>query len=235
VARPTKSRSLYCQMIGRSTRPLPDLVDRIATPDERRQVIAASPKPFCRILDFVGNSGRHKLVTCADVLGGKMPSEVIERANEMAQADDKPRRMLVTLNNAQLELERKQREEAEKKRRDEEAKRAALMAKVNYHVEEVNPFGERTVLTGPASSRDGHYFSEKQAAILRKNGYDPTTLRYGAGKAIIGKIMQTVSPGQRKVLIRFGFDPSKMDRKTASKTIDVLARNNWRTTHAEHR
>lgn len=68
--RPTKSESLYRQMIGRGTRPLPGLVDSVGTAEERRDAIASSGKPHCTVLDFVGNSGRHKLVSVANVLAG---------------------------------------------------------------------------------------------------------------------------------------------------------------------
>jgi superfamily II DNA or RNA helicase len=64
MARPTKSRSLYAQMAGRSTRPLPGIVDGPETADERRVAIAQSDKKSCWIIDFVGNSGRHKLMSC---------------------------------------------------------------------------------------------------------------------------------------------------------------------------
>ncbi|MHB1525033.1 MAG: DEAD/DEAH box helicase [Candidatus Dormibacteria bacterium] len=46
MARPTKSRQLYLQMVGRGTRPYPG-------------------KPDCLILDLVGVSHRHKLLTAA--------------------------------------------------------------------------------------------------------------------------------------------------------------------------
>lgn len=68
--RPTKSESLYRQMIGRGTRPLAGLVDSIHTAEERMKAISESAKPYCTVLDFVGNSGRHKLVSVADVLAG---------------------------------------------------------------------------------------------------------------------------------------------------------------------
>lgn len=73
MARPTKSLALYCQILGRGTRPMPGVVDLYSegTADERRAAIAASSKPDMMVLDFVGNSGRHRIVTAADLLGGK--------------------------------------------------------------------------------------------------------------------------------------------------------------------
>ena len=70
--RPTKSESLYLQIIGRETRPLPGVVDGIGldTPELRKAAIASSAKPYAIMLDFVGNSGEHKLISVADVLAG---------------------------------------------------------------------------------------------------------------------------------------------------------------------
>jgi superfamily II DNA or RNA helicase len=70
MARPTKSRALYAQAVGRGTRPLPGLVDGLDDAAARRRAIAMSHKPGLLVLDFVGNSGRHKLVSTADILGG---------------------------------------------------------------------------------------------------------------------------------------------------------------------
>lgn len=52
IARPTKSRALYTQMVGRGTRLAPG-------------------KSECLILDFAGLAGRHKLTGPADVLTGE--------------------------------------------------------------------------------------------------------------------------------------------------------------------
>lgn len=47
MARPTKSRALYAQALGRGLRPLPDLVDNLPSAEERIAAIAASAKPDC--------------------------------------------------------------------------------------------------------------------------------------------------------------------------------------------
>ena len=85
MARPTKSRALYAQAVGRGTRPLPGLVDGLDDADDRRLAIATSAKANVLVLDFVGNSGRHKLITTADILGGNFEEDVIERATIAAR------------------------------------------------------------------------------------------------------------------------------------------------------
>jgi len=60
-ARFTFSRTIYSQQIGRGTRPLPGVVDGLPDADARKAAIAASEKPYCEVVDFVGNSGEHIL------------------------------------------------------------------------------------------------------------------------------------------------------------------------------
>lgn len=78
MARPTTSRSLYTQMAGRGTRVDATCVQGIDGPDkaeERRGAILWSSKPNCMILDFVGNSGKHELISPVDLLGGEFNTE----------------------------------------------------------------------------------------------------------------------------------------------------------------
>jgi len=64
IARPTKSRGLYCQMLGRGTRLAPG-------------------KESVLVLDFVGLTTRHRLVTPADILAGKAtPPDALAAARE---------------------------------------------------------------------------------------------------------------------------------------------------------
>lgn len=73
IARPTTSRSLYTQMVGRGTRVMATCVQGVDGREraaERRAAIEWSEKPDCVVLDFVGNSGKHSLVSPIDLLGG---------------------------------------------------------------------------------------------------------------------------------------------------------------------
>jgi len=56
-ARPTKSLSLFFQMIGRGTRVANELIKNTISAEERRILIAASDKPHCIVLD---NGGLYK-------------------------------------------------------------------------------------------------------------------------------------------------------------------------------
>jgi len=189
MGRPTKSRALYTQAVGRATRPLPGIVDGLATAEERRSAIAASPKPFARILDPVGNSGRHKLINCTDILGGHISEEAREAAVKKAMDEGKPVRIMVTMNNAEAELERKKQEAAELARKRADARKAHLLARADYDIRDVDAFGQTERIPMGRMSRDGRQFSEKQANVLRRAGIDPNKFGYRQGQAIIGKLI----------------------------------------------
>lgn len=63
LVRPTKSRALYTQMVGRGTRLSPGKVD-------------------CLVLDFTGNTERHRLMSPVDLFGGDEPTPVRARAEK---------------------------------------------------------------------------------------------------------------------------------------------------------
>ena len=64
---------------------LEGVVDGVDTAEERKQRIAQSGKPSLLVLDFVGNSGKHKLISTADILGGKCSDDVVERTKQQAR------------------------------------------------------------------------------------------------------------------------------------------------------
>lgn len=117
IARPTKSTSLYMQMIGRGTRPLPGVVDGPKTPEARKSAIELSAKQTCVVLDFVGNSGNHKLVSVVDVLAGAdVDARDLAQAVRLASKADTPQDMDELLEKAKASREAKEREEEEKRK-----------------------------------------------------------------------------------------------------------------------
>lgn len=90
MACPTSSRSKYAQCAGRGTRVLPGIVDHVhgaQGANERRGLIAESAKPRMRILDFVGNAGKHSLVSPADILGANYTEEEVKAAKKALKAN----------------------------------------------------------------------------------------------------------------------------------------------------
>jgi superfamily II DNA or RNA helicase len=231
MGRPTKSRSLYSQMVGRATRPLPGVVDGPETPEERRAAIAASAKPSCLVVDFVGNSGRHKLVTSADILGGKVSDEAIERAIAKAKKSGQPMRMTEALD----EEEEKIRKEREARKLAEEARRARLTVKAKYSVQAVDPFD--VLQLQPVKSRgwdSGKVLSEKCRRILQERmGIDPDSVSYAEGMQLVREQLRRwqdglCSFGQAKVLRKFGYDASNIKFDEAKSLIDAIKNNGWR-------
>lgn len=232
MARPTKSRALYAQCVGRSLRPLPGIVDPLPLPEARRNAITASPKPFARILDFVGNSGRHKLISCADILGGHVSQEAAERAKKKAMAEGTAKKILVTMTNEELEIAR---EKKEREAADERRKRAHLLARSKFSVQDRSAFDPSDISseTRLPRSKDGYMFSEAQVNVLRRAGYDPSRFAYRQGQAIIGKILEKPTEAQIKVIVRAGGQVNGMNRKQCSKLIDAIKANGWKMSPPE--
>ena len=90
VLRPTKSGLVYTQIAGRVFRPLPGIVDGLATAAERRAAIAASAKPCCYILDFAGNAGRHKLVRVLDLFADGLTEAQRKAADKLIETGECP-------------------------------------------------------------------------------------------------------------------------------------------------
>ncbi len=225
MGRPTKSRSLYAQMVGRATRPLPGLVDGLETAAARASAISTSAKPGCLVVDFVGNAGRHKLVSTADILGGKASEEAVLRAVEGARKRGGPVRMDEELAAIEAEIE--------KNRQLELARRANLVAKARYTVASLSPFD--ILGLQPVRERGwdtGKQLSEKQRALLQRQGIDPDQMTYTQARQIIGELFrrwdgELCSFKQAKLLRRFGYG-ANVSREEAKALIDRIAAAGWK-------
>jgi superfamily II DNA or RNA helicase len=227
-ARPTKSRSLYTQMIGRGTRALPGIVDSYDTPETRRAAIAASTKAACLVIDFAGNAGKHKLMTMADVLGGKVSEMAVERVK--VKASKTAFNVMEALEEEELKLRR---EEEERKRCDA-ARRAHLTARATYSAQEISPFDIFQLTPERERGWDANRrLTDKQANILRKAGIDPTKVPYTQAKQLIGELFRRWDGGlctlkQAKLLQKHGYETKDLKMSEASQLIDALAKNGWR-------
>lgn len=230
MGRPTKSRSLYAQMAGRILRPLPGLVDELQSPAERRGAIADSSKPSALIVDFVGNSGRHKLITSADILGGNVSEQAMELAIRKARESGKPVRMDEELDEAEAELRRAE----EARRHMMEARKARLVAKVKYQKNYIDPFAAFELTPVQERGWDmGKVLSPKQRALLLRLGVDGDSMPYGQARQILNEQFRRwknnlCTMKQASVLKRFGYETKDLTKVEASKLLDTLARNNWR-------
>ena len=190
MARPTKSLSLYTQILGRGTRPLPGIVDGLETPDERKTSIADSAKPGMFVLDFAGNAGRHQIVTAQDVLGGKYGQPVREYARQTVSQENRPASVEQSLARAADELALLD------EIRERERKRA-IIAKAQFRATSVSPFGGMVPpgMAPQASARQpGDEPTDKQVWFLvRAAGWNEQAARRltkRQASAIIGKIKE---------------------------------------------
>lgn len=225
MARPTKSRSLYCQAVGRGTRPLSGTVDGLETAEERKERIALSGKSSCLVLDFVGNSGRHKLISTADILDGEYPDDVVESAREEAKRKSKRGErsdMMAEL----AEARRRAEEEGRRKRRH-------LVARARYGREQVNPFDVFDIMP----KREPGWFkgkqpTEKQLAILRNAGMPTKDISFAQASQLIGEVFKRRESGQAtfrqaQILARFG-ERTDVSFTEASSMIDEIKARGWK-------
>ncbi len=226
MARPTKSRSLYAQMAGRATRPADQIVDALGAcekPEARRELIAASRKPKMTIIDFVGNSGRHKLVCTAEILGGRYEDDVIQRAVEIAKEADGPVNMQLILPQAQQQIEE-----------EEEARRKKIKGTAKYRTSKISPFSLFNLR--PRREREWNRnkpATDKMTGFLRRAGVeDVDQMTFAECSTVIGELMDRreknlCSFKQGKVLNRFGYDPKEVTFTKAGELITAIAANDW--------
>jgi superfamily II DNA or RNA helicase len=231
LARPTKSRALFAQMVGRGTRPLPGIVDNIDSPQDRVTAIAHSPKASVEVLDYEGNCGRHKLITTADILGGVYDAEVVELAIRKArekgrESDGEAVDVMANLEAARAEVE------AEKVR--DVHRRRNVLARVDYAKQAVDLFDALDL--EPRRERDWDRSkppSRKMIDLLERNGVaHPEALAHGQARQLVGEIIRRhrekrATFKQARLLKRFGY-PTDCSFAQASATIDAIQKNGWR-------
>ena len=168
IARPTLSRALYTQMVGRGTRPLAGILgdcEGQELHDLRRDIIANSKKPDCMVLDFVGNSGKHSLVGPVDILGGKYTDEEVKRAKKKLEKEPgaNPRELL------------------EKARAELRALAKTIKSHVRSEVKAFNPFSILHMSDAPSvehAAKHGHKpLSKDQRNALLNYGLTEAQLK----------------------------------------------------------
>lgn len=237
MARPTKSRTIYAQAAGRGTRPAAIIADQLGelnTAEARRKLIAQSLKPWITLLDFVGNSGKHKLICSADILGVSRPQSVVERAAQMAEDGDVD--MVEALAAAEVEDERVQaatalEEEMEAERADasdEEcvvaaARRRMVVATASYSVHSVSPFAQHD---REPDARHEDRATPNQIEALRQLEISPRTssayTRRQAGAVIESLRSKRCSIRQRWALLKSGYLAQEIDRMNFQDAMTAL-------------
>jgi superfamily II DNA or RNA helicase len=237
MGRPTMSRLLCAQMIGRGTRPLKGITDNLGAPASRLCKITLSSKPYCKVLDFACVTGKHKLVTVGDLLAGGNSPEAVKRAMEIATKVKEPMKVKDLIAEEELKLQR----EIEAKRLAEEAKKVELVARYRYTTQQVNPFDLSDEPAGDSGKwrREGK-LSPGERKQLQRGGFDPDTIPYQEGKRMVRELFwrwrnKLVVPGQIQVLRRFygnELDYGTLKKDRASRILDAVKAAGWKRVNA---
>ena len=231
LCRPTKSRGLYTQMVGRGTRPLPGILEGLDTPEERRAAIAASRKPYLKLLDFVGTCTQHSLVNPIDVLGGDMEPEERKIVKEM----DKEAKEAGEEYNIE-ELRRKAKEELMR------AARANMVKGTKTQTRKFDPFMLSDHEPSMERTTKGTIPSNSQLKALRNLGVDEHTIskmtNYDA-RRLLKSLGERRKAGyatlrQTQLLHKFGIVNTQVTFDQAKQIIDHIASTGWNKNRINH-
>ena len=168
-------------------------------------------------------------MTTADILGGNVSEEAIEKALEVARKSGKAVRISEELDEAQAKIVA----EMQKRRQEEAARKARLVAKAQYSMQSVDPFNILQMTPHNARGWDSQIIlSEKQRAILQKQGIDPDSMPAHQAKQLLNEIFRRWNNGlctlkQAKWLSKHGYETKSITLKAASAIMDSWAKNNW--------
>lgn len=224
VPRPTLVRSRYEQMVGRALRPLPGVVDGLGDAAARRAAIASSTKRRALVVDFAGNSRKHKLITVGDILGGRVTGEVGRRPQRPPASPKNPLAAEIVEANRAADA-------ATETRRS-----GVVLPVVGFRAVEVNPFTREADPPPPARAAPPRQPTDRQAAYLSRMGVKTKGLTRQAARALIDELRARRKRGlcthrQREVLHRCGWarwETDALDFDDARAAIDALKANGWK-------
>jgi superfamily II DNA/RNA helicase len=212
VLRPTKSRSLYQQMVGRGTR-------------------LAEGKEKLLLLDFLWMTGRHDLCRPASLLGAS--ADVENRVTEMvedAMADGLGIDLLEAEPEAEQDVQTAREEalaaELEKMRH----RKAKLVDPLQYAISICDMDLQSYEPFFPWEFSDP---SEKQRKMLEARGIDTEGMTAGMASKLIDSLIRRqdegmATPKQVRMLERKGFvHPGTWTFEAANKMMSILANNRW--------
>lgn len=225
-ARPTLSRNVFAQQAGRSTRVLPGLIQCCPGRDEatlRRHLIAQSAKSHAILLDFVGNSGKHRLVGPEDLLGVAYSEDEKLEAKKV-QKDRPGIDVLESL--------------AEARQRLQEAARR-IKSRITAQVTRFNPFDGIAPEEGEKAARGDARFGAKQitsgqlAALKNLGVPDAEKFSQRQAKEMLKVLVKRRREGlatyrQTIQLKKMGIPSDTVRFDSARKILDLCAKVNWK-------
>lgn len=215
VLRPTKIRSLYCQMVGRGTRLCPG-------------------KDHLLILDFLWMTGQHDLVHPADIICKKKETAeaVTKKLEETGESEGD-----IDLFEAEEEAESEAVEQRKKSlaKALEEAEKQRKQKKLIDPLEFELSVGDDALIDYvPTFGWERGPATEKQKAYLEKMQIDATDMCKGKASKLIERMARRrdlglCTPKQAKALSKFGFvDVYQWKFEEASAMLNRLAAVGWK-------
>lgn len=211
VARPTKSRALYTQMVGRGTRLSPE-----------------TGKEDLLVLDFRGNAGKHSICSPIDILGGTITPRVHDEAEKILEKEP-AKSLSEAVDEAEREIARREAEEIEREKR-----RRAIRVETRKQVRDVDPF--RVLGAATPEARGGGRPNDFQLQTLNSLGFPATSKGWEMDTSQAGELIEQLTERQRKGLCSFkqarllrsyGLD-GDVSKREASRMIGRIAENKWR-------
>lgn len=214
VLRPTKSRSLYCQMVGRGTRLSPE-----------------TGKEKLLLLDFLWMTERHDLCRPASLMG--VSDDVAARLTEMteeAMEDGLGIDLLEAESQAESDVQQ-QREAALAEQLEQMRRRKAKLVDPLQYALSICDFDLQSY--EPTFSWEFDEPTDKQRDYLEAHGIDATDMSAGMASKLIDSLIRRqndgmATPKQVRMLERKGFvHPGTWTFEAANKMMSMLARNRW--------
>ena len=211
VLRPTKVRSLYCQMIGRGTRLAPG-------------------KDHLLVLDFLWHTTRHELCrpACLICESPEVADKMTENLEQAEEAMDLEAAEVI----AQTDVIAQREEALAKMLEEQRHRKRALVDPLQF---EYSIQAEDLSSYVPAFPADMAPPTKKQMELLERRGIFPDEITcFGKAQMIINRLMKRqedglTTPKQIRLLERYGFvHVGEWDFHEASRMISRISQAGWR-------
>lgn len=211
VLRPTKVRSLYCQMVGRGTR-------------------LCEGKKELLLLDFLWNTERHELCRPACLIA--KDKKIADKMTELINQSGKPVNLEEAENQASEEEVQKRESSLAEKLEACKHRKGKLVDPLQY---ELSIHAEDLVNYVPAFGWESEPVTEKQAETLEHFGINPALVDCaGKAKEILIHVRKRIdaglaTPKQIKLLERYGFQRvGDWTFQQASSMISRISAQGWK-------
>lgn len=210
--RPTKIRSLYCQMVGRGTRIAPGKEDLL-------------------ILDFLWHTGRHDLARPSYLIA---PNEdIAKRMDKISSTSGEEQDLLELEEAAQASVVDEREESLRELLEKNQVKKSRYVDPIAYAL---SIYDADLMDYKPSFRWESDAPTENQLETLKRNGIDTVNVRTkGMAAMLLDRVIKRSklglsTPKQIRQLERRGFQHvGKWTKQDASVVIGMIAQNNWRT------